>query len=247
MVALGTVVGLVLGALGPFGSYLNGGLLIRSAYWIGATWLGLVLYGGGVAAARRLAATTRQRRGLLTLIVLVASIPQTALTRIAAFLIWPRLREHDPGWWLWYAQAATIGAVTVGGATLLLDACAKPPPPPRSTPPGMDADPLKEGRPSRLPRDVIALQMEDHYVRAHTRAGSMLIQMPLTLAIAQLSKVEGLRTHRSWWVARQAVERIEGSPRAMRLQLLNGLSVPVARSSVATLREAGWLQQGTAQ
>ena len=87
--------------------------------------------------------------------------------------------------------------------------------------------------------------MEDHYVRVHTRTGSTLIHMKLTHAIEQMAGLEGLRTHRSWWIARHAVDRIEGSPRSMRLHLQNGLSAPVARQSVTTLRQAGWLDHPT--
>lgn len=247
VIAAGTIGGLILGALGPFGSYLNGSILTRSAYWIGAIWLGLVLYGSGVAVVRKLPIPRWQHFGLLTLVILVASIPETASTRAAAFVIWPRLGHYDPGWWLWYVQAATIGAVTVSTATLILDARTRLAPPPCPMVPEQDVQSLQTDRPARLPTGVIALQMEDHYVRAHTRAGSTLIQMPLSHAIMQLSKAEGLRTHRSWWVAWQAVERIDGTPRAMRIRLHNGLSVPVARSAVALLREAGWLERQAAQ
>lgn len=243
---LGTLAGLVLGVLGPFGSYLDDGILTRSAYWVGSTWLGLVLYGGGVATVGKLADTSEwQHRGLLMLIVVVASVPETTLTRMAAFLIWPRLHAHDPGWWLWYVQAATIGIIAVTGIDLLSDArerrAIQPPPHPLPIAPCHARVAAKADRPARIANDVIALQMEDHYVRVHTHNGSTLVHMPLNQAITRFATAEGLRTHRSWWVARHAVGQVDGSPRAMRLQLLNGLSVPVARSAVTTLREAGWL------
>ncbi len=247
VIGSGTFAGLILGALGPFGSYLNGGILSRSAYWTGAIWLGLVLYGSGVAAVKKLVIPRWQQLGLLILVILVASIPETASTRAAAFMIWPRLGQYDPGWWLWYLQTTTVGAITVSTATLIMDARTEPAPPPCPTVSEQEVKSLQADRPSRLPTGVIALQMEDHYVRAHTRAGSTLIQMPLSQAIMQPGMAEGLRTHRSWWVARQAVERIDGSPRTMRLQLRNGLSVPVARRAVASLREAGWLERQAAQ
>ena len=84
--------------------------------------------------------------------------------------------------------------------------------------------------------------MEDHYVRVHTEAGSELLHMPLKAALAALSDVEGLQTHRSWWVARGAVQEVVRSGRNLRLSLVNGMTVPVARASVARLKQAGWLQ-----
>ena len=90
--------------------------------------------------------------------------------------------------------------------------------------------------------DSARLLRVDHYVRVHTAAGSRLIHMPLNQAIGVLGAVDGLRTHRSWWVARHAVARIEGTPRSMTLRLSNGIVAPVARSSVAIIRSAGWLE-----
>ena len=72
--------------------------------------------------------------------------------------------------------------------------------------------------------------------------GSTLVHMKLTRAIEHLDTLEGLRTHRSWWIARHAVMHVEGTPRSMRLCLRNGLSAPVARSAVTVLRQAGWLK-----
>ena len=242
VVTVTTAAGLVLGVLGPFGSYLDDGMLLRSAYWVGATWLGLVLYGSGIAISNRLTdAGSRGRWALLGLSVLVASIPQAVITRMVALRIWPGLLRYGPGWWLWYVQAATIGAITVLGVTVWRDGrSGRPAPLPAAVPANGGIIP-RAGR-SASPKDVIALQMEDHYVRVHTLGGSTLVLVPLTQAIRQVASLEGLRTHRSWWVARHAVQRVEGSPRSMRLTLLNGLSAPVARNAVALLREAGWLE-----
>lgn len=56
-----------------------------------------------------------------------------------------------------------------------------------------------------------------------------------------MKKLGGLRVHRGWWVAKDAVERIERMDRAAVVHLAGGLKVPVARSRMAALREAGWL------
>ena len=83
--------------------------------------------------------------------------------------------------------------------------------------------------------------MEDHYVRVHTDAGSRLVLATLTQAIAALGRQPGLRVHRSWWVASQAVAGVAADGRKLRLRLANGISAPVARSAVAAVRQAGWL------
>ena len=89
-----------------------------------------------------------------------------------------------------------------------------------------------------LADDVLALQMEDHYVRVHRLHGSELILMPLGRAIESMT-AEELRTHRSWWVARHAIITVEGDARSMRLR--HGLIAPVARSAIAHLKAAGWI------
>jgi DNA-binding LytR/AlgR family response regulator len=48
-------------------------------------------------------------------------------------------------------------------------------------------------------------------------------------AVAELRGVDGIQVHRSWWVARKSIRAVEGTSRALRLELANGLVVPVAR------------------
>ena len=100
---------------------------------------------------------------------------------------------------------------------------------------------LAERLPARLGVEVIALEMEDHYVRAHTAKGSDLVLMPMKDAIAELAGVEGMQVHRSWWVAKAAVVQAVSEGRNISLRLSNGLDAPVSRASVARLRAAGWL------
>lgn len=87
---------------------------------------------------------------------------------------------------------------------------------------------------------LIAVQAEDHYLRLHTDRGSDLILMRLSDAVAELEGLEGARTHRSWWVARDAVRDVaRGDGRAV-LTLDGGVVAPVSRRYARALREAGW-------
>ena len=66
--------------------------------------------------------------------------------------------------------------------------------------------PFLDRLPLRLRGATIrAVQAEDHYLRLHTDRGSDLILMRLSDAVSELEGLEGARTHRSWWVAREAV------------------------------------------
>jgi DNA-binding LytR/AlgR family response regulator len=85
--------------------------------------------------------------------------------------------------------------------------------------------------------------MEDHYVRAHTAAGSDLVLMRMRDAVAELGGLAGLQVHRSWWVAEAAVAGHRRNGRQLSLTLKNGLEAPVARSAEAAVRAAGWLNR----
>jgi DNA-binding LytR/AlgR family response regulator len=113
------------------------------------------------------------------------------------------------------------------------------------------ADPLPATRPSRpglldrLPEklrggELHAIEAEDHYLRVHTDLGSALVLMRLGDALEELGGLAGAQTHRSWWVAREAVVGVaRGRGRAM-LTLKGGLQVPVSRTYARSLRQAGW-------
>lgn len=89
--------------------------------------------------------------------------------------------------------------------------------------------------------DILALQSEDHYLRVHTANGEALILMRLSDAIAAVENLEGAQTHRSWWVARAAIEHAGKSGGRAELTLTGGIKAPVSRSFYPKLREAGWL------
>src|SRR5690606_23711142 len=108
-------------------------------------------------------------------------------------------------------------------------------------PPGAAAARFLDRLPAKLRRArLVAVQSEDHYLRLHTDRGSDLILMRLADALGELEGLEGAQTHRSWWVARDAVASVvRGDGRAV-LTLEGGLVVPVSRRYAKALRDAGW-------
>lgn len=233
-IGLTVLAGVLLAILGPFGSYMNGGPLRLLAYWTGAMLLGLALYGSAYRlVSMKLARGSRRWWLALAGATLLASIPEALATRTAAFRLWPELAKLHLSLPLWFAQTTTIGLVAMGCIGLVVRRSA-------TMPGDMPAPPASvELAVTPLGGDVLALQMEDHYVRVHRPAGSELVLMPLGRAIEAMQG-EGLRTHRSWWVARHAVAAVEGNARSMRLRLSNGVVAPVARSAVIHLKAAGW-------
>ena len=64
--------------------------------------------------------------------------------------------------------------------------------------------------------------------------------LPLADALAELEGLEGAQTHRSWWVARDAVRDVARGDGRATLTLDGGLSVPVSRRHARALRAASW-------
>ncbi len=87
---------------------------------------------------------------------------------------------------------------------------------------------------------IRAVQSEDHYLRIHTDRGSDLILMRLSDALTELEGLEGAQTHRSWWVAKDAVQDVSRGDGRATLTLEGGVEAPVSRRYAKALRDAGW-------
>lgn len=234
--AVATALGVVLGLLGPFGSFFNGPVWQRVGYWTTMAWLGVAVFGLCGWLVPSLARARRTGFATLCAYTVISSAPLGGVSWLIATAIWPRLRRA-PGLTplVWYWESLAITALYV-----ILFAVLERRRPDRAAPAVAPAPP--SGLLGAAPSEVLCLQMEDHYVRIHTAAGSRLVLATMAQAVTALGRTPGLRVHRSWWVADKAVAAAAADGRNLRLTLTNGLSAPVARSSVAAVREAGWLR-----
>ena len=89
--------------------------------------------------------------------------------------------------------------------------------------------------PRRLGTDLIYLTVDDHYVKAHTRAGSAILLMRFVDACAELSD-RGLQVHRSYWVAKRYMKRLVRRDGRTVLRLVTGEEIPVSRTYLAAAR-----------
>ena len=80
---------------------------------------------------------------------------------------------------------------------------------------------------------LLYLKSELHYLQVVTDRGSSLILYNLADAVDQLPASAGLQVHRSYWVARDAIEKFEKRGRQGELLLRGGHRVPVSRQRVA--------------
>ena len=84
------------------------------------------------------------------------------------------------------------------------------------------------------------MEAEDHYLRVHTDAGDELITARFGDAMDELANAAGFQTHRSWWVAADAIEDVKWLRGRGEATLKCGLKVPISRSNAAPLKAAGW-------
>lgn len=89
--------------------------------------------------------------------------------------------------------------------------------------------------------EIYALSAEDHYLRVHSSVGETLILMRLYDAIRELDGIEGSQTHRSWWVAKEAVTAVKRRDGRVTLALKGDVTAPVSRSYLKALKSDGWL------
>ena len=194
----------------------------------------------GLAAARWLTPVSWYARLQWAAAVTIAAwvtLPMTAF--VLALVV---LRDHVP---LTFAVVRQV-APQVFSVSLLMTALAflvrRPPTQTHAAPKDAPAPKLLERMPAKLRgAELYAVEAEDHYLRLHTSLGQDLILMRLSDAVAELEGIEGAQTHRSWWVARDAVTQVEKLDGRAMLTLKDGAEVPVSRGFAKTLRAAGWL------
>jgi DNA-binding LytR/AlgR family response regulator len=86
---------------------------------------------------------------------------------------------------------------------------------------------------------LLAIEAQDHYVRVHTERGAALVLMAFETALTRVAHLEGSRVHRSWWVARAAIDGVNRGDGRATLSLPGGIRVPVCRRYARLLRTAG--------
>lgn len=78
--------------------------------------------------------------------------------------------------------------------------------------------------------ELRSLSVRDHYVVVTTDRGQGNLLLRFADALDELGGVEGLRVHRSHWVAQKALDRVEREAGRIFLRLKDGRQIPVSRS-----------------
>ena len=248
-------VAVVLAVLGPFGTYERMDLAQRLAHFgiIGIlSWIQVILLAAWFGTIEPI--DRWPVAGRMTLVGLLAAVPSTfEVIAVHSWLVRPIPLSLAPKLYPENAFLTVIISVMIGlfvEQRLRAKADAERErvatlPSPVTVEPGA-ASPASPDFLRRIPpalgRDLLALEMEDHYLRIHTMLGSDLVLMRLRDALAELGADRGLQVHRSWWVATGAVASVDRTPGRLVLVLRNGLKVPVSKTFRDQVKEAGWLE-----
>jgi hypothetical protein len=205
-------------------------------------WLGIILIGTGMAyGVSALVCRIIDPKGRPWLFGAVVTVVLAAFITALLSLFWSIFLSSATRWSALpelYAQVVVITAAMTAYITAVQKW-------PRSASQPADGAPAPTRFMERLPHrlraaTLLAVAAEDHYLRVHTDQGEAMILMRLSDAVAELASIDGARTHRSWWVARTALAKVERSDRRVALVLTNGVRAPVSRSHASGLRRLGW-------
>lgn len=247
-IAVAALAGVWIGALGPFGNFGAGPLDVRLTFHLALMATNVAALGVTV----RLAIRVGYRFGIspwfsIPAAVIATCLPLSAVAARIGITLFPPL-NYILSPFDWYFETLVLLLPVVCGYTGLLALLGRRRAAAAASVAHMiDGGTADYARPRLADRlhiaeHILALKVEDHYVRIYTASGSQLVLMRLSDAIAEMGGVEGLRTHRSWWVARRAVSHMRFDSRGGRLTLHGGLQAPVARSALMLIKSAGWHQ-----
>jgi DNA-binding LytR/AlgR family response regulator len=94
--------------------------------------------------------------------------------------------------------------------------------------------------PTRLGRDIVFVEAQEHYLRVATRRGEHLLLQGLTHAILELEEngFDGIQIHRSVWVAWKHVENVDVRPGTVSVFVSTGVCWKISRRRAKAFLDA---------
>ena len=84
---------------------------------------------------------------------------------------------------------------------------------------------------------IISLSAQDHYVEVTSNLGSEMCLMRLSDAIEEMEPEKGFQIHRSHWVAKSAVVKLEAQGAAGQVELTDGRRLSVSQSQFTKFKQ----------
>ena len=180
----------------------------------------------------------------LVLAGLCAALPGILLVALGEFLF--GIDSSDYPWSLRYVTVAMLMVLIavvmyhVRGGRHLLEASPEARRNDPATPRNQGFDRLLRRLPEDFGTDIVYIKSSDHYVEVHAPHRQHLLLMRFGDCVSELAGADGIKVHRSYWVARRHVEKLFRRDGKSWLLLSNGTSVPVSRTYLPDVRKAGW-------
>jgi len=233
--------GIVLGLAGPFGTCEVMRIAPRLAYWM---VVAVVTFLSGSAVATYVSAGMRARALPRWPSVAVAGVvaggvvlAEIAALNWAAFGVSPAQAGYLPT----LAVNVVVISVLIATAIVLI----RPAPLSQIAVAPAPSAPVTPKIVDRLPFDrrgaLVSMTTQDHYVEVTTTGGRDLVLIRLSDAIAETAPAKGLQVHRSHWVALDQVRAARRDGGKVVLTLADGRDIPVSRTYVPAVKEAGLL------
>lgn len=218
---------MALSLAGPFGTYDALSWPLRSAYWAAVTGVGLGLALVMRHWARRCSRGMARWKCEAVFAAGFAASFTPVLYGATAIVAW----EHEVSVPLLHAGVASL---VLPLSLVLLLALFRGRRPETPVQPRLLERLAPEGR-----GELLRVSGRDHYVDVVTTAGRAELLMRFSDALRELEGLDGLRVHRSHWVAASAVAAVERGRDRMFLRLACGKQIPVSRTYRAAV-DARW-------
>jgi len=225
--------GLILGLSGPFGTFEEMGTMLRIAYW-SAIAVGTFVIGVGVGACLY---QLLHSKGQILRIVCASICAGVVISLFLVAFNWAflgRLPSSIPSFLRFLGEVMFIAAIITTGIDLSRSAAAE-------EGSATEVPPLLERLAFEKRGALVSLSATDHYVDIVTKNGQEMILMRLGDAIREVGSTKGVQVHRSHWVALDQVVSVERQGDGAQLTMSGGGVIPVSRSRMPAIREAGLL------
>jgi hypothetical protein len=228
-------IGLIVGYLGPFGSYQMP-LTSRLLYWVILVIVGHLIFSQSEKFCKWY--FDKKHLNLIVSFILTALIGSAFLTFFVEYLtqIFLEIKLAFPDGFIFLFPKVFILGITINIFGYLLDQAKD------------NAFKSKElvkqenifvdRLPNNLGSDLICFCMEDHYLNVYTDKGSHMMLLRMKDALVELKDYNGIQVHRSWWVALDAVQEVKKQTRKATLIMKNGIKVPVSQTYLSALKES---------
>ena len=220
MINLGAIVVCVLS--GPFGTLEALPTGFRLIYW------GLIVLSTSVMALwlyRLLEVTKQTKIAILLVVSLLFGLLVAGLVSLLSLWLLQPINRH-PGHFELLSYSFPTAAMIFLVSTLVTRSMS------------LDEDATPPQRPALLDRlekfphaqQILSLSAQDHYVEVSTDIGTELCLIRLNDAIGEVAPVEGFQIHRSHWVAKLAVKKLNSKGATSQVLLKDGRSLNVSQS-----------------